>query len=756
LYPARNRQEYPGLAGDTTIQSGSIDMTSTVLLSAEVNQKSPQGGAFLVRRARDFIARLVQIGPTDESVPTVATSKGPFSPVLVYDLLADYPELRLAMLRATPVLERAASITEILHALREGHLPHPGALRSALKQKLMNPYRLNEAAAYFDFLYGALQLMVLHHGTRDSPQYEELFQLAASQIYSLVSIGKSDLSYHVEHFLAHAAIYAAMQDSSDLWSSVVQEASVLIESWGMTAPPEGVFVHCALNFEMHCRRMPTSDLPYDLIKFLRHRVRDKQITIAEAYEVMTLTLGWRLASGLLRLLWPDAAHDYSMYERERITKLSKENADGTWAIAAKRGYCSGLGIPYVRTSRPLTPANEFGLSFPGGWTIGGTSIICKAGNFRILLDCGATALGADRFSDPDLELLDTVAVSHAHQDHIGGLLELFRRGYAGNWYGTRQTGILGRLTLQDSIKLHRALYGCEAIYDDVLLETVMGKFIPVDYGIEIDLDEEVSIKPFPAGHVPGSCQWQIRHHEKRFVFSGDFNLRANLSDATRALEYPSQEEIDSTIGIVVEGTYAFSAERILDNFEARESLIEEILKCTSRPVLVPVLSLGRAQEVCAALSATDLRVGVFGLAARMTRAVSRLLAANVVFDDRPPAAIKPGDYDVLVASSGCLQGGPSKIFYEKPNFKGMPVILTGHIFPGTPAKAIMDHVPRVRFSAHAAAEDWQAYMDRFGKAQKFVIHLPAWPNPSILNGTDIPHRHSEYLLKQPSEEVTAL
>ena len=730
-------------------------MIPTVSLPIEINEKLPQGGALLVQRAREFVESVLQNGPTNDSLPTVATSKGAFSPVLLDALLRVYPASHQTLLQLRPQLQKAAAIADVLEELRIGVIPHPVALRAVLKKRLMSPYKMHVVHAFFEFLYGALQLMVLHQGTETAQQYEELFQLASSQIYSLVSVGMSDLSYQVEHFLAHAAIFVSMKDYSDLWSSVVQEASLLIEAWGMTAPPEGVFVHCALNLKMNCRRMPTSDLPYDLIKFLRGRVREQQMTYAEAYEVMTLTLGWRLASGLLRVLWTNAINDYSSYERGMVTKLSEVGTDDVWTIAKKRGYCSELGIPYVKTERPLTQTNEFGLSFPGGWTIGGTSIICKAGKLRILLDCGATALSAGGGSEPDLELLDSVIISHAHQDHIGGLLELYRRGYAGNWYGTRHTGILGRLTLQDAIKLHRDMYGSEAIYDDVFLETVMERFIPVDYGIEIDLDEDVSIKPFPAGHVPGSCQWQIRHSEKRFVFSGDFNLRANLSDATRGLEYPSQEEIDSTIGLVVEGTYAFSPERILDNFEARQSLIEQISKCGKRPVLVPVLSLGRAQEVCAALSGTEFRVGVFGLAARMTRAVSRLLSDNIVFDDRPLGSIRPGDFDVLVASSGCLQGGPSKVFYENPQFRGVPVILTGHVFPGTPAKAIMDRVPRVRFSAHAAAEDWQTYVSKFEKARKFVIHLPGWPNPSKLDGTDVPHRHSEYLLKPQFEEGTA-
>jgi len=729
-------------------------MVTTVSFPTEVGGRTAQGGTLLVLRARDFVEKLVQGGPAGEPLPTIATSKGPFSPVLVCSLLAAYPELCQSMLRARSSLEKAASIAEVLKALSDGELPHPAALRAALKQKLMSPYRMYGADAYFDFLYGALQLMLLNRDTESAQQYEELFQVATSHIYSLVSVGKPDLPYHVEHFLAHAAIFTAMKDTSDYWPAVVQLATVLIESWGMAAPPDGVFVHCALNLKMYCRQMPTSDLPYDLIKFLRRRVRDKQMILSEAYEAMTLTLGWRLASGLLRMLWTDTVDSFSAYERERLHKLVEGGTEDVWAIAEKRKFCSGLGIPYLKTDRPLTKPNQFALSFPGGWTIGGTSIICKAGKFRILLDCGATALGAGGSGEPDLELIDVVVISHAHQDHIGGLLEFYRRGYRGPWYGTRQTGILGRLTLGDAVKLHRTMFGQEAVYDDVLLETVMDKFTPIDYGVEVDLDEDVSIKPFPAGHVPGSCQWQIRHSDNRFVFSGDFNLRASLSDATRGLEYPSQDEIDSTIGLIVEGTYAFSTECILDNFEARESLIGEIQKCASRPVIVPVLSLGRAQEVCAALSNSGFRVGVFGLAARMTRAVSRLLGENIVFDDRPPGSVKAEDYDVLVASSGCLQGGPSKLFYESPRFKGAPIILTGHIFPGTPAKAIMNRVPRVRFSAHAAAEDWQTYISRFDKARRFVIHLPEWPNAAKLNENEVPHRHAEYLLKPSSENVT--
>ena len=705
----------------------------------------------MLARAREFVELASQGGPLPPC-PTIATQKGPFSPVLVERLLGSVPEVHKSMVGRNRNLETAQALSMVLESVRAGETPHPTALKSALISQVGRPFRVEVQQAYFDFLYGALQLLILAKDTASEQAYAELFQLSVSHIYSLVSIGSTDLPYQVEHFLAHAAIYISLTASSDLWQDVVARAGILMEEWGMAPPPEGVFVHCALNFSMTAKRKPTSDLPYDLVKYLRRRVGKREMEDREAFEVLTLTLGWRLSSNLMRVLWSDALEHYNRYEREIASNAFATDPDAGWKTAKKRGFCSELGIPYVKTDRALTKPKAFALSFPGGWTIGGTSIVCKAGKLRILLDCGATSMGAAGGNDPDLDLVDFILVSHAHQDHIGGLLELYREGrFSGSWYATRQTGTLGRLTLQDSIRLHQEIYGLKAIYDEVLLEKVMDKFVPVDYGVEIELDPSVRVKAFPAGHVPGSCQWQIAHGEKRFVYSGDINLRANLSDATRGIEFPTEEELESTIGVAVEGTYAFSQEKLLENTEARQHLIEEIQGAASRPVLVPVLSLGRAQEVCAALSGTEFRVGVFGLASRMTRAVSRLLKENIVFDERRPEFVKKGDYDVLVASSGCLQGGPSKVFYERRDFEGIPVILTGHIFPGTPAKALLNKVPRVRFSAHAPSTDWQSYLSHFGKAKKFVIHLPGWPGRLPTEDAIVPRRHSEYLVSAQDE-----
>ena len=223
----------------------------------ELKDKSAQGGSLLVQRARDFIGKVTRYETIDEPAPTIATANGVFSPVLVYTLLSGCPEPQPSIQESQP-FRKAASIVGVLDALRDGKHSHAASLGGALKQSLMGPFRMHVAEAYFDFLYGALQLLVLDRETEATRGNEELFQLAVAHIYSLAAIGRPDLPYHVEHFLAHAAIFTAMKDASDSWPAVVREATVLIESWGMSPPPDGVFVHCALNLKMKCRQMPAS------------------------------------------------------------------------------------------------------------------------------------------------------------------------------------------------------------------------------------------------------------------------------------------------------------------------------------------------------------------------------------------------------------------------------------------------------------------------------------------------------------------
>ena len=120
------------------------------------------------------------------------------------------------MLEKNQKIKAAQALSAILEAVRAGEIPNPTSLKSALIARMVRPFGIVLQQTYFDFLYGALQLMILARDTNESQAYEELFQLAVSHIYSLVSIGATDLPYQVEHFLAHAAVYLSLNDSNDV------------------------------------------------------------------------------------------------------------------------------------------------------------------------------------------------------------------------------------------------------------------------------------------------------------------------------------------------------------------------------------------------------------------------------------------------------------------------------------------------------------------------------------------------------------
>jgi hypothetical protein len=128
----------------------------------------------------------------------------------------------------------------------------------------------------------------------------------------------------------------------------------------------------------------------------------------------------------------------------------------------------------------------------------------------------------------------------------------------------------------------------------------------------------------------------------------------------------------------------------------------------------------------------------------MTGALHFPLDGNVVLDSRRPEDVDKDDYDVLVASSGCLQGGPSKVFFERADLYEMPTILTGYLFPGTPARNLVGQLPRVRFSAHASHAHWQEYLGRFPNAACFLIHFPGDRNVTLPENVTIPELGRAY------------
>ena len=86
----------------------------------------------------------------------------------------------------------------------------------------------------------------------------------------------------------------------------------------------------------------------------------------------------------------------------------------------------------------------------------------------------------------------------------------------------------------------------------------------------------------------------------------------------------------------------------------------------------------------------------------------------------------------------------SAVFYD--NWSDLPVVFTGHLFPGTPAIELSRTNPTVRFSAHAPHHQWVEYVQSFPNAKTFLVHYPGSRARDLMPRMVIPNSTTVYSL----------
>ncbi|MCK9267039.1 MBL fold metallo-hydrolase [bacterium] len=680
-------------------------------------------------------------------LPTISTQRTSFPPVLATYLLkkenlldnqSDYfNSMRYPLFLAG-----------ILLKIQEGRIVNG----SELVDSVRNNFYTKEVEGktenvLFDLSYGALQFYAFF----EDEVYKDLFKvtLGLTRI-TLENIRKVYHIEHLNHFKTHAAVFLAAESDKQHWVELILKTNEILESWGESPANVSVITHSAHNLYISCQNMPDEDKAYNIVRKHREEHKNNKIDVSKTADELNSEIGWKDASHIVKILWPDFYKHYYRYNVGVVREISSyTNVDEAKKWAVKNKFVSESGAPYVKDSLD-TEAQDWLLSFPGGYTIGNTSMLCKAGNTRLLFDYGCDNYGRMPVWSPDIDLVDAVLISHAHRDHIGGLLDLYIVDkYQGPWYATSKTADLARLIFDDHIKLLKRELGDGCPFSEVDIEYVMSKCVCVEIGDETQISGNLSITPYEAGHIIGSCQFLLTGKDTSILYTGDYNTQEIYS--VEPMDKIEDEKRNKIMALITESTYAFREDTIINGLEARENLLDKIATAPSFPVLLPVLSLGRAQEILAALSGTEYSVGVFGLAARITEASGINYHNNIVFERKPVWKIRKDKYDILVASAGSLQGGPAKAFYERQDMKPLFIILTGYIFPGTPAKNIEEHIPKIRYSGHPSHKDWFEYINSFPNADKFVIHYPGARDEVKDSELIVPHIGKEYRVKKWTE-----
>ncbi|XP_070766463.1 integrator complex subunit 11 isoform X1 [Enoplosus armatus] len=385
-----------------------------------------------------------------------------------------------------------------------------------------------------------------------------------------------------------------------------------------------------------------------------------------------------------------------------------------------------------------------------GQDVGRSCILVSIGGKNIMLDCGMHMGYNDDRRFPDFsyitqngrltDFLDCVIISHFHLDHCGALPFMSEMvGYDGPIYMTHPTKAICPILLEDFRKITVDKKGETNFFTSQMIKDCMKKVVPLNLHQTVQVDDELEIKAYYAGHVLGAAMVHIKVGSESVVYTGDYNMTPD-----RHLGAAWIDKCRPDI-LISESTYATT---IRDSKRCRErDFLKKVHESIERggKVLIPVFALGRAQELCILLETfwerMNLKAPIYfstGLTEKANhyyklfitwtnQKIRKTFVQRNMFEFKH---IKPFDRSyadnpgpmVVFATPGMLHAGQSLQIFKKwaGNEKNM-VIMPGYCVQGTIGHKILNgqkklemegrstldvklQVEYMSFSAHADAK----------------------------------------------------
>lgn len=325
----------------------------------------------------------------------------------------------------------------------------------------------------------------------------------------------------------------------------------------------------------------------------------------------------------------------------------------------------------------------------GGDQVGKMGMVLSTERYKFLFDYGLNPT-----KPPEFPLLaprvDGIFVTHSHLDHVGMLPWLNKAGGA-NVYATPPTLSVIPILLYDTVKIAN-LEGTNLPYDRDDVDSIIESFTPLNYGEVMEFKDH-AITSHSTGHLAGSCLYLVEN-DKKVVFTGDIQ-----SVDTHLLF--GVKPVDTDV-LFVESTYAGkehpSRKAVEENFL---SSIQQVVEGGGVAV-VPAFATGRAQELLMVLENTDYQIWMDGMA----RSVSNVLLSfprylknfqrykkmlrRIRMVRSPSDRQRAAKGDVILTTSGMLDGGPVLNYISQLNDPKNGLFLTGYQVEDTNGRMLLE------------------------------------------------------------------
>jgi len=403
-----------------------------------------------------------------------------------------------------------------------------------------------------------------------------------------------------------------------------------------------------------------------------------------------------------------------------------------------------------------------------GQDVGRSCIIVTIGGKNIMLDCGMHMGFNDNRKFPDFsyiakagpytQYIDAVIISHFHLDHCGALPYFSEMcGYDGPIYMTHPTKAICPILLEDFRKISVERKGETNFFTSAMIKDCMKKVIAVNLHQNVQVDDELEIKAYYAGHVLGAAMFQVKVGSQSFVYTGDYNMTPDRHLGAAWIDKCRPDLL------ITESTYATT---IRDSKRCREmDFLKKVHETVEKggKVLIPVFALGRAQELCILLETfwdrMNLKAPIY-FSTGLTEKANHYYKLFITWTNQKIRStfvqrnmfefkhIKPFDRAyienpgpmVVFATPGMLHAGLSlQIFKKWAPDENNTVIMPGYCVAGTVGHKILSgqkkieldkknsidvklSVQHLSFSAHADASGIMQLIRQCEPANVMLVH----------------------------------
>ncbi len=379
-----------------------------------------------------------------------------------------------------------------------------------------------------------------------------------------------------------------------------------------------------------------------------------------------------------------------------------------------------------------TKTKKIEIIFLGGPRIGRSGIVIKTDTGGILLDFGLSVAN-HRIPEwvPELEMIDTVLVSHSHLDHVGGLPVLYEE-FSGKWCSVGPTGGVTKILLDDALKVGtpfppRKFDKLDLVsrYNETNIAKVSKNHVMLEYGVSNEVGSGIVVTPIDACHIPGSAAYLIDIEGVKILYTGDFNM-------DKSVLFPGAILPTDSDYIIFDGTYW--AREDFDRSRVNQQMSKTIAE--HGPVIIPSFAVGRSQEILLILEELGITKNRNTMVTGMAERVTKMVGVTGSWKSMKKNRIHLETDDVLVAGGGMMAGGLARHhFNEHRNNPKAAIIPCGYLAPRTPGWNLLHGyephectVEYARLSAHSSATNLEAFINSC-TGKKIMVHTPIHSQP---------------------------